>query len=88
MVIKVSAANKAIIKRISCEGQRKGTRSFVWENLKVINQYQDLYKEQDNAEVCWIEQALIYIRSNFHIFFRRASLSIYLIKLAYKVDVP
>jgi hypothetical protein len=61
MVIEVSVANKAIIKCISCEGQGKGTQSFVWEHLKGINQSQDLYVEQDNAEVYWIELALIYM---------------------------
>jgi len=43
MFIEVSVANKVIIKRISCEGQGKRTQSFVWENLKGINQSQDLY---------------------------------------------
>jgi len=60
VVIKVSVANKAIIRCISCEGQGKGKQSFVWENLKGINQSQDLYIEQDNTDVYWVEQALIF----------------------------
>jgi hypothetical protein len=37
----------------------RGTRSFMWENLKGINQFQELYTETGYEDVYWIEQAQI-----------------------------